>query len=47
MDLELLNVEKKIILREFNRFKEFANLALNKLEAYDKIQTIFKLYNFI
>lgn len=36
--------EQKIILREFERFKEFADLAINKHHAYQKIMNVWSLY---
>jgi len=40
-----INSERRILNREFDRFKEFADLALNKEEAYSKIIDVWKLYN--
>ena len=45
MDSEQLNSERRIINREFDRFKEFADLAANKQDAYGKIIDIWELYN--
>ncbi|MEN3005442.1 DEAD/DEAH box helicase family protein [Dehalobacterium formicoaceticum] len=45
LDIEQLNSERRIINREFDRFKEFANLAANKQDAYSKIIDIWELYN--
>lgn len=39
-----LRCEQKILLREFERFKEFANLAINKFDAYNKILDVWSLY---
>lgn len=45
LDSEQLNSERRIINREFDRFKEFADLAANKQDAYSKIIDIWELYN--
>lgn len=45
LDTEQLNIERRILNREFDRFKEFANLAANKQDAYSKIIDIWELYN--
>lgn len=45
MDESELAVERKILNREFERFKEFADLALNKQDAYQQIISIWDLYN--
>lgn len=45
LDTSELNIERKILNREFERFKEFADLALNKQNAYQKIIAIWELYN--
>ncbi len=39
--------ERKIVERELKRFSEFAGMALNKLEARDKIWELAKGYNFL
>lgn len=44
MDRKTLNNEKKILLKELERFKEFADLATNTLEAYKKIFEVMELY---
>ena len=45
MDTVQLGSERRILNREFDRFKEFADLALNKQDAYSKIIDIWDLYN--
>jgi len=45
MDESELAIERKILNREFERFKEFADLALNKQDAYQQIISIWDLYN--
>lgn len=45
LDTEQINSERRIINREFDRFKEFAKLAANKQDAYSKIIDIWELYN--
>lgn len=45
MDSAQIASERRILNREFDRFKEFADLALNKQEAYSKIIDIWALYN--
>lgn len=45
LEIEQLNSERRIINREFDRFKEFANLAANKQDAYSKIIDIWEIYN--
>jgi len=40
-----LNIERRILNREYERFKEFADLALNKQEAYQRLMRIWDLYN--
>ena len=45
MDSEQLSAERRIINREFDRFKEFAGLAINKQDAHGKIIEIWALYN--
>lgn len=44
MDLKTLNSEKKILLKELDRFKEFADLAINTHEAYKQIFKVMELY---
>ncbi|MBU5310601.1 DEAD/DEAH box helicase family protein [Tissierella carlieri] len=44
MDYSILMNEKKIIVKELNRFKEFADLAINTHEAYKKIFEVMDLY---
>ncbi len=44
MDLETLKNEKKILLKELNRFKEFADLSENPHEAYSEIFKAIELY---
>lgn len=44
IDYSTLINEKKIILKELNRFKEFADLAINTHEAYKKIFQVIDLY---
>lgn len=44
LDEEELNMEKKIFNKEMKRYIEFARLAINKLDAYEKIIEISKLY---
>jgi len=45
MSSDELGAERRILNREFERFQEFADLALNKEEAYSKIINIWNLYN--
>lgn len=45
LETDQLTSERRIINREFDRFKEFANLAANKQDAYSKIIDIWELYN--
>jgi superfamily II DNA or RNA helicase len=44
LEPEELKCEQRIILREFERFKEFAQLAINKHDAYNEILNIWDLY---
>ncbi|OJU18685.1 MAG: hypothetical protein BGN88_09440 [Clostridiales bacterium 43-6] len=45
MSSEEISAERRILNREFDRFKEFADLSLNKEEAYSKIISIWNMYN--
>ncbi len=45
MSSDELRTERKIINREFERFTEFADLAINKEKAYKDIIKIWNLYN--
>jgi superfamily II DNA or RNA helicase len=45
MESDQFNSERRIINREFDRFKEFADLAANKQDAYSKIIDIWEIYN--
>jgi len=45
MSSKEISVERRILNREFERFQEFADLAINKQEAYSKIINIWNLYN--
>ncbi|MBZ4662714.1 MAG: phosphorothioation system restriction enzyme [Caloramator sp.] len=47
MDIELIRIEQKIIEKEFKRFEEFAELAINNLEAYNKILQVWNMYSLI
>ena len=39
-----IRIEQQIISKEFQRFSEFANLAMNKNDAYQKILEVWSLY---
>lgn len=43
---EELKSESKILLREMKRFDEFANLAINGIDAHKQIMDIWDLYDF-
>jgi len=45
MSSDEISAERRILNREFERFQEFADLAINKQEAYSKIINIWNLYN--
>ena len=45
MQKELVDLEKKIVRRELQRYKEFANIALNDLECLNKIYKIEEEYH--
>jgi len=45
MSADEIGAERRILNREFERFKEFADLSIQKEEAYSKIINIRKLYN--
>lgn len=42
---EELMVEKKIFLRELDRFVEFASLSINEIESHNKLMKVWDLYN--
>ncbi|MDY2883425.1 MAG: DEAD/DEAH box helicase family protein [Romboutsia timonensis] len=42
---EELIVEKKIFLRELDRFVEFASLSINEIESHNKLMQIWDLYD--
>lgn len=42
---EELMVEKKIFLRELDRFVEFASLSINEIESHNKLMQIWDLYD--
>ena len=44
---ETFATERKIIARELRRFNEFAEMALNKFQARDKIWELAKIYNIL
>lgn len=41
----LSEIEKRIIEKELKRYKEFASIALNAVDCYEKIEVIEKKYN--
>lgn len=45
MSADEISAERRILNREFERFKEFADLSIQKEAAYSKIINIWKLYN--
>lgn len=45
MSYEEIKIEQQIILREFERFKEFAKLAKNKNDAFSRILEVWGLYD--
>ena len=42
---EELKIESKILLRELERFDEFCDLAINKIDAHKKLMDIWELYD--
>lgn len=47
MDFDLIRIEQKIIEKEFKRFEEFAELAINSVEAYNKILQVWNMYSLV
>jgi len=41
----LSEIERKIIKKELRRYKEFASIALNAVDCYEKIEVIENKYN--
>lgn len=42
---EELKIESKILLRELERFDEFCDLAINKIDAHKKLMDVWELYD--
>lgn len=42
---EELEIEKRILSRELERFNEFCNLAINKIDAHRKLMDVWNLYD--
>ena len=47
VDLDFLEIEKKILKKELKRYKEFAYIAINVIECLNKIEGIEDKYNII
>lgn len=45
LDKDEYELEKKIIFKEIHRFNEFAELAINRIDAYQELVKILKLYD--
>lgn len=45
VETELLELEKKVVAKELARYKEFANIAVNRVECLKKIEWIENKYN--
>jgi superfamily II DNA or RNA helicase len=47
VDLELVELEKKVVAKELKRYKEFASIADNRIECLKKIEWIENNYNIV